>query len=168
VQEPKPEATRRPVNEAENPRPEKARLEAAAPAARVMIADDNLDHVATTTLLLKTEGYEVRGVSSGAQLLEQFTAFRPDVVILDIGMPGLTGYDVARALRGDRKGAEVLLIALTGYDTQTDRFLSRLAGFDYHLVKPADPGAVSALIRGYLAGNRPVRVHVIPEHGDPR
>ena len=92
----------------------------------------------------------------------------PDVVILDIGMPVLTGYDVARALRKSSASADVLLIAVTSYNTQTDKFLSKLAGFDYHLAKPVDPNSLSATIRDYLAGNRPVRIRVIPEHDIPR
>jgi len=60
----------------------------------------------------------------------------------------------------------VLLIALTGFEGQTDRMLSKMAGFDYHLVKPADPNALLAVIRDYLAGNRPVRIHVIPDRSE--
>ena len=133
------------------------------PTVRVMIADDNLNHVTTTALLLGTEGYDVRGLPSGITLLEQFEAFRPHVVILDIGMPALNGYDVARALRANAKAKDVLLIAVTAYNTQTDRFLSMLAGFDYHLAKPVDPNAIVGLIRDYLAGKRPPRVHVIQD-----
>jgi DNA-binding response OmpR family regulator len=131
--------------------------------ARVMIADNNLDHVSTTAMLLTVEGYEVRGLPSGKAVLEVFESFRPDVVILDVDMPHVSGYDVARALRANRKGCEVLLIAATGHDSQTDKLLSKLAGFDYHLGKPVDPNTLTALIRDYLAGNRPVRVHVIPD-----
>jgi DNA-binding response OmpR family regulator len=127
-------------------------------SARVMIADENLDHVAMTAVLLRTEGYDVRGVTSGSALLEQFEAFRPDVVILDIGMPGLNGYEVARALRANSTSADVLLIALTGHGTQTDKHLAQLAGFDYHVVKPADPETLSAAIRD-VGGNRLVRAH---------
>ena len=137
------------------------------PTVRVMLADDNLNHVTTTALLLGTEGYDVRGLPSGITLLEQFEAFRPHVVILDIGMPALSGYDVARALRKNAKAADVLLIAVTAHNTQTDRFLSRLAGFDYHLAKPVDPNAVVALVRDYLSGKRPPRVHVIQDRGPP-
>ena len=133
------------------------------PAVRVMIADDNLAHVTTAALLLQTEGYDVRGLPSGITLLEQFEAFRPQVVILDIGMPALTGYDVARALRKNAKATDVLLIALTAYNTQTDRFLCLLAGFDYHLAKPVDPNAIVALVRDHMSGRRPPRVHVIQD-----
>jgi CheY-like chemotaxis protein len=155
------------MNEAAHPGQQKLHFEAPGPVARVMIADDNLDHVNMTATLLLTEGHDVRGVPSGEALLEQFEAFRPEVVIIDIGMPGLTGYDVARALRGHSRGAEVLLIALTGYNTQTDKYLATLAGFDYHIGKPADPNALTALIRDYLAGNCPVRIHVVPDRDDP-
>jgi CheY-like chemotaxis protein len=143
-------------------------VEASTPVARVMIADDNLNHVTTTAMLLETEGYAVRALPSGITLLEQVATFGPDVVILDIGMPVLTGYDVARALRKSINSADVLLIAVTSYNTQTDKFLSKLAGFDYHLAKPVDPNSLSAIIRDYLAGNRPARVHVIPERDFPR
>ena len=143
------------------------RLETPKPLARVMIADDNLDHVATTALYLHTDGFDVIGLPSGEALLENFEAYRPDVVILDIGMPGLNGYDVARALRGNSKAADVLLIALTGYGSQTDKRLSELVGFDFHLVKPADPKVMSALISDFAAGNRPVRVHVVPHRDMP-
>ena len=137
-----------------------------APTVRVMIADDNLNNVTTMALLLGTEGYDVRGLPSGITLLEQFETFRPQVVILDIGMPALTGYDVARALRKNVKAMDVLLIAVTAHNTQTDRFLSRMAGFDYHLAKPLDPNAVVALIRDYLSGKRPPRAHVV-QNRDP-
>jgi DNA-binding response OmpR family regulator len=121
-----------------------------------MIADDNLDHVDATAALLQTEGYDVRGLPSGTTLLEQFAAFRPHVVILDIGMPVLNGYDVACSLRATSKGSVILLIALTGYDTQNDRGLSKRSGFDHHLAKPVDPNTLTAIIRDYLAGNPPV------------
>ena len=153
--------------EAQSPTGESVvRVDARKPLARVMIADDNLEHVATTVALLRMEGFDVLGLPSGTALLEQFEAFRPDAVILDIGMPDLNGYDVARALRGNSKSAHVLLIALTAYRSQTHKYLSQLAGFDYHLVKSADPKVLSALISDFLAGNRPVRVHVVP-HRDP-
>src|SRR3954447_20764104 len=139
--------------EAQAQTPTFVRLHTPKPLGRVMIADDNLDHVATTAVYLHTDGYEVLGLPSGNALLENFEAFQPDVVILDIGMPGLSGYDVARALRGNSKAAHVLLIALTGYGSQTDKHLSQLAGFDFHLVKPADPKVLSALIADFLAGN---------------
>jgi DNA-binding response OmpR family regulator len=158
----------RAVNNTTHRQVEQVRLEASEAGVRVMIADDNLDHVATTSRLLQTEGYAVLGLASGTSLLEQFEAFQPQIVILDIGMPHLTGYEVARALRAHRKGSEVLLIALTGHDTQTDRMLSKLAGFDYHLAKPVDPNMLTAVIRDYLAGHRPVRVHVIPHRDDQR
>ena len=131
---------------------------------RVMLADDNLEHATTTAMLLRTAGYDVCALPSGTLLLEQFPAFDPDVVILDLAMPQLSGYDVARALRADKRGAEVLLIALTCYNNQTDRLMTKEAGFDHHLAKPVDTYTLTALIRDYLAGNRPVRVPVITEN----
>ena len=128
-----------------------------------MIADDNLDHVAMTAMLLQTEGHEVCGVASGEAALEKFEAFAPDVVIVDIGMPHMSGYDTARALRAHRTGSQVLLIALTAYDSHSERLLSKLAGFDYHLAKPADPATLTAIVRDYVASKRPTRIHVIPD-----
>jgi len=127
-------------------------LEVPGAPARILMADDNLDHVATTAMLLHTEGFTVRGFGSGKALLDQFGQYRPDVVILDLGMPGMTAYDVARAMRDAKRWREFLLIALTGYGTMTDQFLTRMAGFDYHLTKPVDPHALTALIRDYVSG----------------
>jgi CheY-like chemotaxis protein len=126
-------------------------LEIPPPAVRVLIADDNPDDVTTTALLLHLEGYSVRGLTSGKALVEQFGTFRPDVVILDLSMPGISGYDAARALRDARQWRDFLVIAVTGFATLTDQFLSRMAGFDHHLAKPADPNALIALIRDYLS-----------------
>jgi CheY-like chemotaxis protein len=123
-------------------------------AGRILIADDNPDAVIATSLLLQTEGHTVKGCSGGKALLDQFGEFRPDVVILDLSMPGVTGFDAARTLRDARKWRNFLLIALTGYTTLTDQFLSRMAGFDYHLAKPAGPSALLGLIRDYLQQGR--------------
>jgi DNA-binding response OmpR family regulator len=131
--------------------------------ARVLIADDNLDHVATTALLLQTDGHEVCGVASGEAALEKFEAFAPDVVVVDIGMPRMSGYDTARALRAHRAGSQVLLIALTAYDSYSERLLSKIAGFDYHIAKPADPATLTAIVRAYVASKRSPRIHVIPD-----
>jgi len=126
-------------------------FEAPEPAARILIADDNPDDVTATALLLHTEGYAVKGFSSGKALLAQFGQFRPDVVILDLSMPDVTGFDVARALRDARRWKDFLVIALTGHATLTDQFLSRMAGFDHHLAKPVRPETLVSLIRDYLA-----------------
>jgi CheY-like chemotaxis protein len=133
-------------------------------AVRVMLADDNLDHATSIAMLLRTAGYDVRALPSGTLLLEQFSVFDPQVVILDLAMPQLTGYDVARILRDDKRGAEVLMIAVTCYNNNTDRLMTKRAGFDHHIAKPVDPNTLTALMRDYLAGNRPVRIDVIPDY----
>jgi DNA-binding response OmpR family regulator len=140
-----------------------ARFDAAKLLGRVMIADDNLNQVDTTAALLRLEGYEVLGLPSGTAVLEHFEGFRPDVVILDIGMPEMSGYDTARALRAHKEGSQVLLIALTCYGSYSDELAAKMSGFDYHLAKPADPAYLTAIIRDYFSGTRPIRVHVIPD-----
>lgn len=140
-------------------------LDAPGASGRILIADDNPDDVTLTAVLLHTEGYSVRGFANGKALLEEFGRFHPDVVILDLSMPGVTGYDVARALRDARKWRDFLVIALTGFTSLTDQFLSRMAGFDYHLAKPADPNVLVELIRDFLA--RRGRVDgAIPQGGE--
>lgn len=106
---------------------------------RVLVADDNRDNAQTTSLLVQQFGYDARAVFDGRQALDAAAEFDPDVVLLDISMPKLTGWDVAREIR--RQGARrVALIALTGeYVRQSDRALSKMAGFDQYLTKPFDP-----------------------------
>jgi CheY-like chemotaxis protein len=97
-------------------------------------------------MLLGLDGHEVRVAHSGERALETAAGFLPDVVVLDIGLPGVSGYDVARQLRGRPEGARVLLIALTGYGGPEVAVRVKAAGFDHHLVKPAVPAQLTALI----------------------
>jgi twitching motility two-component system response regulator PilH len=120
------------------------------PIGRVMVVDDNPDDVATISQFLRLEGYTVAGFISGAALLGDFPTFRPDVVIVDLEMPSLSGYEVARTLKDARLWQSVLLIAITGHGSHSDRFLSQLAGIDYHLTKPFDPKVLVGLIRGHV------------------
>jgi DNA-binding response OmpR family regulator len=112
---------------------------------RILVADDERDFVLTLMLLLRDEGYEVRGVYDGTQVLESARGFQPDVVILDIGMPNLNGYDTARALRLEY-GNAMVLIAVTAYDKAADKILAKMAGFDHHFGKPFDPQALTKLL----------------------
>jgi CheY-like chemotaxis protein len=105
---------------------------------RVLVADDNEDSAETLSLLLQTLGNEVRIVHDGKRAVEESEAFRPHVALLDIGMPGLDGYEVARLIRSKPWGAQIVLIALTGWGEEEDRRLAREAGFDRHLLKPID------------------------------
>ncbi|TMH71523.1 MAG: response regulator [Betaproteobacteria bacterium] len=131
---------------------------------RVLVADDDKDAVASLMLLLQEEGHEVRGVYSGLAVLDKVRDFGPDVVLLDIGMPHISGYEVARALRERYASARPLLIAITGHSKPTDRTLAQLAGFDHHFAKPYDPKALLALLR---ASGAATRSRAAPETPDP-
>ena len=123
-------------------------LPAAAVARRILVVDDNVDVVETTTMLLSLSGHQVRSAKDGLQALHVATEFRPDVVLLDIGLPLMDGYEVARRLRQTPQTAGALLIALTGYGQQGDRQRGKDAGFDGHMLKPVDPHALARMIAG--------------------
>jgi DNA-binding response OmpR family regulator len=115
---------------------------------RVIVADDEPDVVSTLTALLNDEGHDVIGVESGVQVLSTVDAFDPDVVLLDIAMPGMSGFEIAKEIR--RKYGEIrpLLIAITGrYKKASDRMLAEIVGFNHHVVKPYDPNELLALLR---------------------
>lgn len=118
---------------------------------RILVADDDKDAVLILTALLRGEGYAVRGVHRGADVLQEVFNFAPDVVLLDIGMPQMSGYDVARTLRERYGSARPALIAVTGRAEEADRQQARAAGFEHHVAKPYEPRALLALI-GELAG----------------
>jgi CheY-like chemotaxis protein len=113
---------------------------------RVLVVDDNVDAAESLAMLVGLQGHEVRVAHDGYSALEQVTDFRADVVLLDIGLVGLDGYEVARRLRRQSSAENLLLIAVTGYGRPEDRFRSREAGFDYHLVKPVDPDRLCRLL----------------------
>jgi len=117
---------------------------------RVLVADDDDDTLLTLTTLLRDEGYEARGVQCGADVLQAVFNFAPDVVLLDIGMPQMNGYEVARTLRERYGSARPALIAVTGRSGSVDRQQARAAGFEYHVAKPYDPRELLSLI-GRLA-----------------
>jgi CheY-like chemotaxis protein len=117
-------------------------------ALRILVADDEPDIVLTLSMLLRADGYEVRGACHGAEALETAREFDPDVWILDIGMPGLTGYDIARALRAQYGPKCPTLIAMTAYSSAQDQMLAKAAGFDHHFGKPARPRAIVAVLAG--------------------
>src|SRR4051812_15163169 len=126
-----------------------AALPGGAPAPRrlrVLIADDDRDTVVTLATILQDEGHEVREAYRGSEVLRVVRDFDPDVALIDIGMPGMTGYDVAREVRQGFGGNRPLLVAVTGWKQSSDRILAQLAGFDHHLAKPFDPLELLALI----------------------
>jgi signal transduction histidine kinase/ActR/RegA family two-component response regulator len=116
---------------------------------RILVVDDNIDAAESTAAFLRLEGHEVKAVHDGLQALASLKVFDPHVVVLDIGLPGLDGYAVARQLRSRGDTSHVLLIALTGYGQKEDRARAADSGFDYHFVKPADPREIQfAIERG--------------------
>jgi PAS domain S-box-containing protein len=124
---------------------------AALPRRRALVVDDNVDSADSLGLLLTLSGQEVRVAYDGPTALLMAEAFRPELVLLDIGMPGMDGYEVARRLRRLPGLERVVVVAVTGWGQEEDRLRSREAGFDYHLTKPADPGALHRLLAGDAA-----------------
>ena len=108
------------------------------PSRRILIVDDSRDGGESLSVLLRVLGAEVSLVHSGRAALQSVESFRPDVVLLDIGMPGMDGYEVARRIRANNVNRGIMLIALTGWGQEEDRRRSAAAGFNHHLVKPAD------------------------------
>jgi PAS domain S-box-containing protein len=123
-----------------------ARVEVTGPSRRVLVVDDNRDAAESLAKFLALSGHDVRTAHDGKAALEAARAFRPEVVLLDIGLPGMDGYQVARRLREQEGERHAFLAALTGYGQEDDRRRSREAGFDAHLVKPTDPDDLLALV----------------------
>jgi CheY-like chemotaxis protein len=113
----------------------------------VLVVDDNRDAADSLGALLGLIGVEARVVYSGPDALAAVGEFHPAVVLLDLGMPGMDGYEVARRVRARADAGRVTLVALTGWGQDEDRRRSRAAGFDHHLTKPADVDALEALLR---------------------
>lgn len=113
---------------------------------RVLVVDDNVDSAHTLKLLLKISGHDVRTVYDGPTALEAALDYRPEVVLLDIGLPGLDGFEVAKRLRQQPALGSVVLVAITGYGQESDRQRSLDAGFDHHLIKPTNFGKVQQIL----------------------
>jgi CheY-like chemotaxis protein len=114
---------------------------------RVLIADDNVDAAESLQLWLQMAGHDVHVAHDGTSAVVAAESVRPEVVLLDIGMPGMSGFDVARHLRRMPWGREMVLIALTGWGQEEDRLKTSAAGFDHHLTKPVPPDDIEELIR---------------------
>lgn len=125
---------------------------------RVLVVDDNVDAAESITAILRWSGYDARCVYDGPSALEAALDYKPHVVVLDIGLPGLDGYEVARRLRAQPQFAHTPIVALTGYGQQSDRERSREAGFDAHLIKPVDPAVLKAFIASGGAANADVNI----------
>ena len=114
--------------------------------ARVLVVEDNADTAETLTMLLELLGHRVRAAHDGVAALDAARANVPDVMLVDIGLPGLDGYEVARRVRRDPDLKQVVRVALTGYGQEEVKQKAMAAGFDYHLVKPVNPEALHGLV----------------------
>lgn len=113
---------------------------------RILVVDDNVDAAVSVAKMLKLWGHAVETAFNGPDALQKARDFEPQIVLLDIGMPGMNGYEVAKQLREDRHFDAVVITALTGYGQAEDRLKSKEAGFDHHMTKPPDPAELAALI----------------------
>jgi signal transduction histidine kinase/ActR/RegA family two-component response regulator len=125
--------------------------EAAGAGRRILVVDDNRDAAETLVLLLQMMGNQVQEAHDGLEAVAAAASFRPEIILLDIGLPGLNGYQAARRIREQDGGSGIVLVALTGWGQDEDRRRSKEAGFDHHLTKPVDLADLQAL----LAGHRP-------------
>lgn len=136
----------------DTPVPAPAPLAVAPGALRILVADDNVDAAETLAMLLEVMGHEVRRVNDGASAIEAAAQFDPQLVLLDIGMPGLNGYETCQAIRAQAGGGSRTLVAVTGFGQPQDVERARSAGFDHHLVKPLDLQQLAKLISERVAG----------------
>jgi two-component system CheB/CheR fusion protein len=120
----------------------------------VLIADDNRDSGESLGMLLELSGHQVQLARDGREAVETAIRLLPDVVILDIGMPNLNGYDAARRIRELDPERRSLLIAITGWGQDLDRRRSLEAGFDHHLIKPVEPDTLDQLLRSFASSSR--------------
>jgi PAS domain S-box-containing protein len=127
--------------------------EKAAPTARrrILVVDDNRDSAITLAMMLKMMGNDTQTAHDGLEALDVGAAFRPDVILLDIGMPKLNGYDAARRIRREPWGKTAVLVAVTGWGQEEDKQRSQEAGFNLHMVKPVEPAALEKLLAGLKA-----------------
>jgi CheY-like chemotaxis protein len=129
-------------------------LEPSGSTRRVLIADDNEDAVHCLSLMLRATGHEVVTAENGEEAVRVAEATRPDLALLDIGMPLLNGYDAARRIRKQPWGAGLPLVALTGWGLEGDRRQAKESGFDRHVVKPVEVGTLRALIVELVGNGR--------------
>lgn len=122
---------------------------------KILVADDDQDSAESLALLFQLMGHDVRAAQSGLAAIDVAAEFRPDLIVLDIGMPGLDGYEVCRRIRQHDWAQTIVIAALTGWSRDEDRDRSEQAGFNHFLVKPVDPKALEDLIAGLMRGARP-------------
>ena len=112
----------------------------------ILIVDDNRDATDSMAMLLAMEGYDVRVAYDGPQALDAVRTARPDVILLDLGLPGMDGFQVAQRVRSDPHNSSIVIVAVSGYGQEEHRSRSTQAGCDHHLVKPIEPAVVSELL----------------------
>lgn len=134
------------LNAAPSPTPTRETAKPTGPSLRVLVVDDNVDSTSVVAMLLKASGHDVRTAHDGPPAIETALDYRPHVVLLDIGLPGMNGFEVAKRLRQKSELGNAVLVAITGYGQEADRQRSLEAGFDYHLVKPADFDKVQQIL----------------------
>jgi CheY-like chemotaxis protein len=136
----------------------------------VLVVDDNRDALETLSTVVRLLGNDVRMAGNGLEALELAQSWRPDAVLMDLGMPKLDGYDAARRIRQEPWGQDMLLIATTGWGQEEDKQRTRLAGFDHHLVKPVEPGVLQNLLADLKASQkgRPNGTALAADAGIPR
>jgi DNA-binding response OmpR family regulator len=113
---------------------------------RILVVDDNQDAANSLAMLLRMKGHDVRTAYDGLEAIDAALSHKPEIVLLDVGLPRLNGFDVARRLRESEDLRTVILVALTGWGHDEDRRRSKEAGFDHHMVKPADPAALDRVL----------------------
>ena len=118
------------------------------PSRRVLVVEDNIDTARSLVHLLRIEGHEVQYAINGYAAITLAREFLPDVVVLDLGLPGLDGYEVCRRLRTDLRFADTRFIVVSGYSKDEDKRRSQAVGCEIHLAKPADPVQLLALVAG--------------------
>jgi len=124
----------------------KAEDSAAHSERRVLIVDDNVDAAESIAMLLQASGFSVRCVYDGVSALSVAGSYRPDVIVLDIGLPDMSGYEVAHRLRAQDVFARTPIVAVTGYGQESDRLRAYEAGIDRHMTKPVDPDALRTIL----------------------
>jgi CheY-like chemotaxis protein len=133
-----------PARQTEQPRGDEGG--AARPRRRILVADDNRDAADSLAMILRLAGHEVHAAHDGREAVEAAAWFRPDVALLDIGMPKLNGYEACRRIREQPWGMNIVLVAITGWGQEEDKRRASEAGFDHHLTKPVDPAALEPLL----------------------
>ena len=132
----------------EGAKPATASTHATPEKPRILVVDDNVDAAVMLASLLQKHGHEVHSAHDGQEALSAFEGFRPDIVLLDIGMPGMGGLEIARRLRERKRSPRPIIIAITGWGKPEDESRSKDAGIDFHLVKPVEEETIIGLIAG--------------------